>query len=105
MKNVVPFTAVGDQYEIHVPVTEADYSGNVITANIKLVGGGVATAACPVKAWIYAINNVAGTNTPADPNTVALEVGKWSVASLTVPATGFDKVGVVALRLTTFPCQ
>ena len=104
LKNIVPFSAVGDQYEIRVPIAQTDYSGATITANIKLVGGGVNTASCPVKAWIYAINNVGGTNTDAN-NTIPLEVGKWSAATLTVPATGFDKVGIVAVRLTTFACQ
>lgn len=102
LKNIAPFTAADQQYEIRVPFAAADYSGAVITANLKLVGGGRPDAACPVKAWIYVVNNEGGTNSVANP--IPLEVGKWAAASLTLPATGFDKVGLLGVRLTTFSC-
>lgn len=103
LKNIVPFTAIDQQYEVRVPFAAADFSGATITASLKLVGGGRPDATCPVKAWIYIVNNVGGTQ--SDANVIPLELGKWKAATLTVPATGFDKVGLLGLRLTTFACQ
>lgn len=103
LKNIAPFTAADQQYEVRVAGAALDLSGATLTAKIKLVAGGKPDANCPVRATLYAINNVGGTNT--DPSAATLKVGQWVDATLTVPATGFTAVGLVGLRLNTFSCN
>ena len=103
LKNIAPFTAADQQYEVRVAGAPLDLSGATLTAKIKLVAGGKPDANCPVRATLYAINNVGGTNT--DPSAVTLKVGQWVDASLTVPGTGFTAAGLVGLRLNTFACN
>ena len=83
----------------------ADLSGAVITANVKLVGGGRPVPACAAGAILYAVDNTsfASTHMAADPFT-PLKAGVWTPITLTVPATGFTTVGQIALQISTYSC-
>jgi hypothetical protein len=99
LKNVVPFTADNQYYEVRVVGAPLDLSNAVLTAKVKLVGGGAASATCPAHALIYGVGTTEATGSP-----VTLEAGKWMDVTLTVPATGFTAVGQIGIRLTTYTC-
>jgi len=103
IKNVIPFTADNQFYEVRVVGAEQNLSGATISAKVKLVGGGAPSATCAAHALVYVIDNMA-PYAESTPSPVTLTVGKWMDASLTVPATGFEKVNQIGIRITTYTC-
>jgi len=103
IKNVIPFTADNQFYEVRVVGAEQNLSGATISAKVKLVGGGAPSATCAAHALVYVIDNMA-PYAESTPSPVTLTVGKWMDASLTVPATGFEKVNQLGIRITTYTC-
>jgi hypothetical protein len=102
MKEVVPFTAHDQYYEVSVLFAEHDYSSYHVTAKVKLVTGGRSEASCPAHVHIYAIDAAASAETPAAP--ITLIAGQWQDVTLTIPATGFTRVRELGLRITTYGC-
>ena len=104
LKNLIPFSLAGQYYETSALFQPADYSGNVITAKVKLVAGGAPDEGCPAHAMLYGIG-ITGTKSAETPNEpITLSAGAWLNLTLTVPATGFTKLGELGIRVTTYPC-
>ena len=101
LKNVIPFTAVAQYYNVSVVTAPHDYSGHHVTAKIKLVAGGSAVATCPARGLLVAINGA--TQELGTP--VTLLPGVWTDATLTIPATGFTTMPELLFRVTTYTCQ
>jgi hypothetical protein len=101
LKNIIPFTAASQYYEVSALFAAHDYTSATVTANVKLVTGGAEDVTCAAHALLYAIS--AGTETPNFP--VTLTEGVWKALTLSVPATGFTAVGELGIRVTTYPCQ
>jgi hypothetical protein len=102
MKEVVPFTAFDQYYEVSVLFAEHDYSSYHVTAKVKLVAGGRSDAACRAHAHIYGIDAAASAETPPAP--ITLMTGQWQEVTLTIPATGFTRIRELGIRITTYGC-
>jgi hypothetical protein len=99
--NSIPFSAPSQYYEASVLFAPGDYSSNYISAKVKLVAGGAPERTCRAHALIYGIS---GTNeTPSTP--VTLVTGEWVDVSVRVRPTGFEMLGEIGIRITTYPCQ
>ena len=104
VKNLIPFSLAGQYYEVSVLFQPADYSGDVISAKVKLVAGGAPDEGCPAHAMLYGIG-ITGTQSAETPNEpITLSAGAWLNLTLTVPSTGFTKLGELGVRVTTYPC-
>jgi hypothetical protein len=103
LKNIVPFSAPNQYYEVSILFAPHDYSGSQITAKVKLVGGGASDAACPAHALLYGIDSVSAKETPDSP--VTLVQGKWLDVALTIPPTNFSHLDELGIRITTYSCQ
>ncbi len=104
LKNLIPFSLAGQYYEDSALFQPADYSGNVISAKVKLVAGGAPDEGCPAHAMLYGIG-ITGTKATETPNEpITLSAGVWLNLTLTVPSTGFTKLGELGVRVTTYPC-
>jgi hypothetical protein len=101
LKNIIPFTAASQYYEVSALFAAHDYTSATVTANVKLATGGAEDVTCAAHALLYAISG--GTETPNFP--VTLTEGVWKTLTLSVPATGFTMVGELGIRVTTYPCQ
>ena len=99
LKNIIPFTAASQYYDVSVLFAAHDYSSATVTA--KLVTGGAEDVTGAAHALLYAISG--GTETPNVP--ITLTAGVWKPLTLSVPATGFTMVGELGIRVTTYPCQ
>ncbi|HWZ89491.1 MAG TPA: hypothetical protein VNW92_11595 [Polyangiaceae bacterium] len=103
LKNIIPFSAPNQYYEVSVLFAAHDYSGSQITAKVMLVGGGASDAACPAHALLYGIDSVSSKETPDSP--ITLVQGKWLDVALTVPPTDFSHLDELGIRITTYSCQ
>jgi len=101
LKNIIPFSAVDQYYEASVLFAPRDFSGNFVSAKVKLVAGGRPDPACRAHALVYGISSA--TETPSVPMT--LTPGVWLELAIFVPLTGFTKLGEVGIRVTTYPCE
>ncbi len=105
MKAILPFTAASQYAELHVVFAPGDYSNAVISAKVKLVGGGdTGSATCPAHAVVYAIDNGDFIEPTTAETPVTLLKGQWTDAKLTVPATGYTHLDEIGIRFTTYPC-
>jgi hypothetical protein len=107
MKEVVPFTAHDQYYEVSVLFAEHDYSSHHVTAKVKLVLGGRSETACPAHVHLYAIDAAltdAGFPGETPPAPITFITGQWQDVTLTIPATGFTRVRELGFRITTYGC-
>jgi hypothetical protein len=104
IKNIIPFTADNQYYQISVLSAQHDYSSAKATAKVKLVSGGRPVSTCQAGALMYAIDGDDFTMTPIPAFTKLVE-GQWVDIALTIPATGFTKVDEVAVEITTYACN
>lgn len=98
--NRIPFSARSQYYEASVLFAPADYSGNYVSAKVKLVAGGAPERTCRAHALIYGISGT--SETPSTP--VTLVTGEWVDVSMRVRPTGFSELGEIGIRVTTYPC-
>jgi hypothetical protein len=108
MKEVIPFTARDQYYEVSVLFAEHDYSSHRVSAKVKLVIGGRSEANCPAHAHLYAIDAAitdAGFPRETPPAPITLVTGQWQDVALTIPVTGFTRVRELGVRITTYVCQ
>ena len=105
LKNLIPFSLSAQYYEVSALFQPADYSGNVVTAKVKLVAGGAPDDSCPAHAMLYGIG-ITGSQSAETPNEpTTLTAGVWLSLTLTVPGTGFSKLGELGVRVTTYSCM
>jgi hypothetical protein len=104
IKNIIPFTADNQYYQISVLSAQHDYSSAKATAKVKLVSGGRPVSTCQAGALMYAVDGDDFTSTPLPAFTTLVE-GQWVNIALTIPATGFAKVDELAVEITTYSCN
>jgi hypothetical protein len=101
LKNVVPFTAAGQYYEIGVGFAVHDWSNYTVSADVKLVSGGNSQAGCAGHAELF-INGAGG---PTTGPSLLLNPGGWISIALTAPATGATMIDHLGVRITSYMCQ
>ena len=104
IKNIIPFSADNQYYQISVLSAQHDYSSAKVTAKVKLVSGGRPVSNCQAGALMYAVDGDDFTSTPLPAFTTLVE-GQWVDIALTIPATGFAKVDELAVEITTYSCN
>ena len=102
LRNVAPFTANDQYYELSVPFAQHDYSNHHVTAKVKLVRGGRPDAACPARAELYTIHITDGFPIKLGPAVVLVE-GQWLDLTLDIAAdvTAIDQIG---FHINTYGC-
>jgi len=104
-RNIIPFTAVDQYYEVSVPFAVADYASHHITARAKLVAGGRPLASCPARAEIFTIKVDADAGYPEVRSApVALIAGGWYDLTLDIPAN-YNAIDQIGIRITTYACN
>jgi hypothetical protein len=90
---IVPFTEAAQYYKLGIGFASADWSGYVISADIKLVSGGNNEGACGMQAGLF-VQDGAGPLTGE--RTYLNVVDGWKTMTLTVPAsTNVDHLSVI----------
>lgn len=98
LKNIVPFTQAAQYYKLSIGFASADWSGYVITADIKLVSGGNHEGACAANAAIFIQDG--STGNAGEP--VQLNPGEWKTVTFTVPAS--TNVDHLSFNISDYTC-
>jgi hypothetical protein len=96
--NIVPFVKAAQYYKLSIGFAQADWSGYVITADVKLVSGGNLEGACRANAALF-VQDGAGANAGA---AVQLNPGEWKSATFTVPAS--TMVDHLSINISDYTC-
>jgi hypothetical protein len=99
LMNIVPFTKAAQYYKLSIGFAQANWSGYVISADIKLVSGGNKEGACGVNAALFIQGGApAETGTAVQLNTV----DGWKTMTFTVPAN--TMVDHLSVNISDYTC-
>lgn len=99
LMNIVPFTKAAQYYKLSIGFAQADWSGYVVSADVKLVSGGNREGACDVNAKLF-VQDGAGDKAGT---AVQLNVGDgWKSMTLTVPAS--TMVDHLSVSISDYTC-
>ena len=96
VKNLVPFSAVGQYYELLMTFASTDYSNAVISAKVKLVNDGVAANHC-AQAQIHLVG--ADPYPQAEGAWTTLTKDTWKSVTFTAAATGVTTTQQLGVRI------
>jgi hypothetical protein len=103
----VPFTANGDRIDIQAfstGSTGTDWTGYIISAQVKLVSGGNIDPSCPLSAWLY-VSQAPDYSTSLGPTT-NLVTGSFVTLTYDMATAGVNiaNINQMGIQITTGNC-